>query len=851
MSNVLLHARLEARYADAEGREVKREMKRAGFNKELLAANFGKLEKLVRRLEWKRRRDGLDGLRRGQHVRRGVGRRQGGLRARGGGARGGRGSTWDVGCNDGRYSRIAAEASDLVVAFDADHATVDALYRRLRDEGRDGHPAARHERHRPVARPRLARARAGLARAPRHARPGALPRRRAPRLHHRQRAGARSSSTGCARSTRALVIEFPTAPTRWCERLLSGKRDGSNPDYERGGVRARAGGAVRRSSGAGRGLGDANALRSAPADRLLARRAAPRRAVGAGLRAAAVRPARPQRASSSSRAAARRATSCCSRSATRCVPPLAGARSSCGRSGGSGRCSAGRAMLVLVALLVAALVLPPVGRRCSAARRSRSPVALLVGAGAAALYARVAGVRTFVTVLSPAPLVVLAALPRRLAGRAGCCARARRRPRSPARRAPRRRSSTSCSTSCPRRTLDRTRDGKIDAAAVPELRPARARVDLVPQRDDGRRPHDARRCPPSSPASSREAGALPTARDHPRNLFTLFERSHELTVVEPITDVCPDRLCADVRPATRDRLESLESDLEVVVQHLLLPDDLREGLPAIDRVWEGFERRRRRRARASGPRTSSATCSPASPRDDATAGFAARDRRARPPRRAAAAAVRPLDAPARRRGATCPTAATYAIDGQELPGAREQGAGSGRSGRSTRASSATCCRCSTSTALRGRPARRAARARPLRRRGDRRHRRPRRGVHDRPAAPAGERARTSARSSPVPFFVKLPGQRARRGRRRARCERSTCCRRSPRRPASRMPWKADGMPADERPVDPAAPIDVSHAGEPALTRAARLRPGQARARARRSRPGCCATASTRSARART
>ena len=42
---------------------------------------------------------------------------------------------WDLGCNDGRYARVAAESADLVVALDADHATVDALYRRLRDEG--------------------------------------------------------------------------------------------------------------------------------------------------------------------------------------------------------------------------------------------------------------------------------------------------------------------------------------------------------------------------------------------------------------------------------------------------------------------------------------------------------------------------------------------------------------------------------------------------------------------------------------------------------------------------------------------------------------------------------------------
>ena len=44
---------------------------------------------------------------------------------------------WDVGCNDGTYSRVAAESASHVVAFDADHATVDGLYRALREEGRE------------------------------------------------------------------------------------------------------------------------------------------------------------------------------------------------------------------------------------------------------------------------------------------------------------------------------------------------------------------------------------------------------------------------------------------------------------------------------------------------------------------------------------------------------------------------------------------------------------------------------------------------------------------------------------------------------------------------------------------
>jgi hypothetical protein len=85
------------------------------------------------------------------------------------------------------------------------------------------------------------------------------------------------------------------------------------------------------------------------------------------------------------------------------------------------------------------------------------------------------------------------------------------------------------------------------------------------------------------------ASALPTPRDYPRSLFTLFERSHELTVVEPVTALCPERLCGSTRPGTWDRLTSLESDLEIVVKQQLYPEDLRKGLPAIDRVWEGFE----------------------------------------------------------------------------------------------------------------------------------------------------------------------------------------------------------------------------------------------------------------------
>jgi hypothetical protein len=41
------------------------------------------------------------------------------------------GLVWDLGCNDGRYARVAAEHAGYTVAMDSDYMTVDRLYRSL------------------------------------------------------------------------------------------------------------------------------------------------------------------------------------------------------------------------------------------------------------------------------------------------------------------------------------------------------------------------------------------------------------------------------------------------------------------------------------------------------------------------------------------------------------------------------------------------------------------------------------------------------------------------------------------------------------------------------------------------
>ncbi|MCA9061084.1 MAG: class I SAM-dependent methyltransferase, partial [Planctomycetaceae bacterium] len=42
---------------------------------------------------------------------------------------------WDIGCNLGRYSRIAAGSADLVVAMDSDPLAINTLYENLKREG--------------------------------------------------------------------------------------------------------------------------------------------------------------------------------------------------------------------------------------------------------------------------------------------------------------------------------------------------------------------------------------------------------------------------------------------------------------------------------------------------------------------------------------------------------------------------------------------------------------------------------------------------------------------------------------------------------------------------------------------
>jgi hypothetical protein len=227
LTNVVLHAKLEGRYAD---HEVKGDLKRAGFHADLIRANARKLRKLVERLHWEPERTAWSGYGDANpYDEPDAAAKEAFVRASAGFRR--RRLLWDLGCNDGRYTRIAAAEADYAVAVDADAAVVEALYRALRAEGSetilplignvaDPSPGLgwRGEERRPLAdrgRPDLTLCLA--------------------LVHHVSLSGnvpVRAFLDWLADLETEVVIEFPTREDPMVRRLIERKEPGANPDYE-------------------------------------------------------------------------------------------------------------------------------------------------------------------------------------------------------------------------------------------------------------------------------------------------------------------------------------------------------------------------------------------------------------------------------------------------------------------------------------------------------------------------------------------------------------------------------------------------------------------------------------------
>jgi len=228
LSHVVLHDRLERRYEEKEA-DLKGELRKAGFRKELIVANIRGLERLIGRLRWDPGQSawseyGLettyshdDAERKARFVADAL-------------ASEGPRLVWDLGCNEGRHSRIAAERAEYVVAMDADSLVVDRLYRALQEEKEtrilplavnvvDPPPALgwRGQERRPL----LERGRPDLTLCL------AL-------IHHVSIGGnvpVAEFLDWLRGVTGSLVIEFVSPEDPMARRLLARKRPGDHPDY--------------------------------------------------------------------------------------------------------------------------------------------------------------------------------------------------------------------------------------------------------------------------------------------------------------------------------------------------------------------------------------------------------------------------------------------------------------------------------------------------------------------------------------------------------------------------------------------------------------------------------------------
>jgi hypothetical protein len=137
-THVFIHARLDRSYSKRgrTGGDIKRELKSAGFGKELIRANVRKVRKAVEAADWSppasvwtayrgdNTYEDADNQAKAAFIEAVAGQREWNL-------------AWDLGANDGHYSRILAEHARTVLALDLDPSTVELLYRDLKAEGNE------------------------------------------------------------------------------------------------------------------------------------------------------------------------------------------------------------------------------------------------------------------------------------------------------------------------------------------------------------------------------------------------------------------------------------------------------------------------------------------------------------------------------------------------------------------------------------------------------------------------------------------------------------------------------------------------------------------------------------------
>lgn len=132
-THAYLQAKAQSKYGNTQ-QNIKQSLRSAGFNKKMIRNNAKNLQKIIQGLSWKRSRSqwshydnehsytDSDHEMKKSFVRNVIMSHPWKL-------------VWDIGCNTGIFSRIAAENAEYVVSMDSDHLAIEYLYEGLKKEG--------------------------------------------------------------------------------------------------------------------------------------------------------------------------------------------------------------------------------------------------------------------------------------------------------------------------------------------------------------------------------------------------------------------------------------------------------------------------------------------------------------------------------------------------------------------------------------------------------------------------------------------------------------------------------------------------------------------------------------------
>jgi hypothetical protein len=244
------------------------------------------------------------------------------------------------------------------------------------------------------------------------------------------------------------------------------------------------------------------------------------------------------------------------------------------------------AHLVLIAGLVALIAVQALKKSIEASDTVLIVLSIGIGAGLAALYASAEPVRSFLRVLSPAPLIFLVLFLFT----------------NPI-------SKLAFPDEAHARTIGGVNDAPIVVVLLDEL-PSNTLIGDHDQLDTKRYPgfgelarnatwfrnaytvYDSteRAQPAIMDGNWPSKDKLPTAADHPNSIFALLAKTHRLNVSEEATSICSSDLCKSTRPEESyyDRMKSMTDDLGLVWLHVVSPPDIEHDLTSVSENWGNF-----------------------------------------------------------------------------------------------------------------------------------------------------------------------------------------------------------------------------------------------------------------------